>query len=90
MGTPTHSGDMGADGGSISSVEESKKKKEGTLQCDGHGTEGEGKENDSQAYNRTPSGVEQDYEEALSDVLNPPTPPNLVSQIIKEGFVQTP
>ena len=35
-------------------------------------------------------GDETEYEEALKDILNPPTPPNFTSQIIKEGFVQAP
>ena len=35
-------------------------------------------------------GTKTEYKEALDDILDPPTPPNLIAQIVKEGFVQAP
>ena len=75
---------MGADGGSVPSEEERTEEK----------SEGSCLKVDEGARRKNKIGISlrdtTEYEEALKDILDPPTPPNLTSQIIKEGFVQAP
>ena len=79
MGIITPSGDLEADGGSASSAED---RTEESV---------EGDEEKSRCFERSePRLKEIEYKKALEDILEPPTPPNLISQIVKEGFVQAP
>ena len=79
MGILAPTGVLGADGGFASSAEERTRNR----------TNGKERE-ESDEIDKEKSTQETKYKEALEDILTPPTPPNLISQIIREGFVQFP
>ena len=82
LGILTPTGALGADVGSASSAEERERKFDGRSSCEASFA--------SIHKEVEAPGKETKYENALDDILDPPTPPNLIPQIIEEGFVQSP